>query len=354
MKSDKSINLESKRNDLLRKIDLIKNGNKREECRRLLKLVDFFSAKLILLQRNYDQKRKGYEKNVFSCLDKFFSKAEMLETIIKDELLIRQFKKYFRFLISRILLKSCLISRGYQKPLGYPGDYKIVESMYENKIMSSGFGAVLDEYFLKNEYVQAVRDRKDFMKKYLEKYINKRSDKVMILNLACGSCREIRELLNTDNTILFKKNELIFTFLDQDKMAIDFSKSKISKLPIKIQSRYLIMDFLSYIKSESNSKYNLIYSIGLADYLPDSILGLLFKFSFELLDSGGKIIVAHKNTKRFSSPISDWGADWKFIPRNRGDVIKLIKKYLNLHTNYKINFLKSNSNFLFYVCIIKN
>ena len=44
------------------------------------------------------------------------------------------------------------------------------------------------------------------------------------------------------------------------------------------------------------------------------------------LNKGGKFLLAHKNTKLYTFSISDWAADWYFIPRDKKDIFALIKR----------------------------
>ena len=56
--------------------------------------------------------------------------------------------------------KSWFLNRALEKPRGYPGDFDILEGIYDNRVKSSGIGEVLDLYFLQKTIAQAVRNRK--------------------------------------------------------------------------------------------------------------------------------------------------------------------------------------------------
>lgn len=314
-----------------------------ERCTKFLKEIEVFKTKLSqfdnIIIKEADKK---LEETFFKLLDEFFFKANQFESDVKNPILIKNIKKVFLTLVQPFMKQSVFATQGYIKPKGYPGDFQIVEAMYNNITCSKNFGLLLDKYFLQNDYVQAVRDRKNIMKKLLKDFIvsNDKSH-IKILNLACGSCREIRELFKEGfNT---KKN-IVLNLVDQEKGALDFANSEIGIYPSNWKIMFVqenILNFLNGGKSMEKcfQKQDFIYSIGLADYLPDSILGPIIKHSFEILEKEGELVIAHKNVREFISSISDWGADWKFIPRTSEEFLKLIETYLSeVEFNVKVFF----------------
>jgi len=103
-------------------------------------------------------------------------------------------------------------------------------------------------------------------------------------------------------------------------------------LPIKpknVEFKFIKEDIMNLIKDESTAfladRQDLIYSIGLIDYLPDRVLKKLIAILYQLLKNNGKLILTHKNREKTFPPIPpDWFCDWKFVPRNKEEVIKLI------------------------------
>ncbi len=288
------------------------------------------------------------------CLNSFFEKAELFENSICEKVLVRKIKRVFRKVFYDCISQSSYMRRGVLKPFGYPGDFEIVEAMYDNRPISKGLGFLFDLYFLDNNYVGAVRSRKEKMKQILKEALKKKKD-INILNLACGSSREIFEIFNEEPDSLSQIRN--FVLLDQDKRALDFSKDRIGQFSNSSNFEYIENDVLAFLREykkwiEKWGEFDLIYSIGLADYLPNSVLGPLANYGFQMLSPEGKFIIAHKNTKVFTSPISDWGADWKFLPRNENDVENLLETCLK--EKFLTRFLESDDPLLFYVEISRD
>jgi len=99
-------------------------------------------------------------------------------------------------------------------------------------------------------------------------------------------------------------------------------------------------------------KKDLIYSIGLADYLPDRILKKLVLFCFNSLKPAGKLIIAHKDSKAYKPLAPDWWCDWNFYHRSKDEVLALVNNCGI--TNFTINVKNEPSNVVFFLTIEKN
>ena len=86
--------------------------------------------------------------------------------------LIGGMKLHFRESVEPWFSQSFLMSRGLNKPNGHPGDYKTLEAIYDNQLISSGIGKYLDQYFLNAPLAIAVRNRKDRMRDIVFDFIN--------------------------------------------------------------------------------------------------------------------------------------------------------------------------------------
>ncbi|MBI5208072.1 MAG: hypothetical protein HY934_09845, partial [Candidatus Firestonebacteria bacterium] len=287
---------------------------------------------------------------------KILEKGNKLEKSINNRILSKKIKQSFRSLVGKWAYKSYILKRSYEKPRGYPGDYIIMEFVYNEKVISEGIGYIFDEDFLYNEYAVAVKNRKNKMKEILLNYIqNSNFKKINILNLACGSSRELKELfLNTN----FQNKQIIITLIDQDEAALQFSQEALSGLHSNLKFKFLKENIYDFIKDKINIKnyttkfgcQNLIYTIGLSDYLPDRALGNLIKFFFELLLPDGKLILAHKDISKYTPLAPDWFCDWTFFPRTKNMLIDLTKSFINIKDK-NIEFITEDSGIIFFMIL---
>jgi len=281
-------------------------------------------------------------------------KGYCLEELMPDRKIMQKVKDKFRQLIGTWIYKSSIVKRGFEKPRGYPGDYKMLEIVYDNKSISKGIGVYFDNNFLKSPYAVAVRIRKNRLREMLQGYINKTTlNRVNILNIACGSCREIKELLPALKT----KSSIVFYCLDWDEEALKFSQDTLLGVaPKNIEFKFIKEDIMNLVKNESSSqtlgKENLIYSIGLIDYLPDMVLKKLIYALYQLLQKDGKLILTHKNRDKTFPPLPpDWFCDWKFVPRNKEEAIHLF--YNCGISEFSLNCESDDFGYIYYFTITK-
>lgn len=257
--------------------------------------------------------------------------GESLKGRIDNKLLYGRIKREFRRLVSPWAFKSQIMKRGFDKPKGYPGDYRTLEIIYDFETFSppNNLGFYFDKYFLENPYADAVRNRKDILHEILARTLRKKSGPVKVLNLASGSCREIRDLFKERDEEFLRK-DILFSCVDWDEDASNFSNRELQRLPGNIRVDFIREDIIAFTKTSNffkkNGEYDLVYSIGLADYLPDRVLKNLIKTSFEGLNRGGEFIIAHKDKEiNFSHLPPEWFCDWVFVPRNQEDLLSLVR-----------------------------
>lgn len=280
------------------------------------------SAHLSVGNQNLDE----VEKKFFHLNNQILLKGYCLEEVLENKILTSKNKELFRFLVGTWAYKSPIVKRAFEKPRGYPGDYLMLEIVYNNRpLAKDGMGFYFDKYFLSNPYAVAVRYRKDKLREILKNEIKQSALKtIKIFNIACGSCREIKEL----PAGIFQNKTVVFTNLDWDEEALDFSRIALKDLPANSKCDFVKEDIMNLIKGAGTAKtfekQDLVYSIGLIDYLPDRVLKLFMQYFYGLLKEKGKLVLTHKNKEKTFSPIApDWFCNWKFVPRTKEEAIKL-------------------------------
>lgn len=301
--------------------------------------------------------KKNIEKRLRSLNDSIIQKGELLKQTINNKLLITKIKKEFRSLVSCWAFKSQLMKRGFEKPRGYPGDSDIIEVIYDKRTFSpdNELGYYFDLYVLENPYAEGVRNRKDTLRDILKRNLLSGSKELKILNLACGSSREIWELYSAkDSKIDQRKVE--FTLLDWDDNALEFSRNRLKNISKNVKLNFLKEDVMQFVKSteffDKNGKQDLVYTIGLADYLPDRVLRKMIKNSFIGLNPGGSFIIAHKDKNvAFSHLPPEWFSDWEFYQRDETDMKNLIDSADIGKFSYHVE--RENSGQIFFITITK-
>lgn len=311
-------------------------------------LIDIQS---MIADENSDEK---IEIKCRETLDGLVNVGDELESFLNNASLTKEIKHRVRDLIGHFIYQSTVFRRGFEKPRGYPGDYNMLEIVYDNRVVSEGIGEYIDRYGLDVPYSVAIRLRKDKMRDILYNFINNSSaEQLKILNLASGSCRDIREMFALP--IRYKGNVKIIC-VDQDDEAISFVKKKLSDIDTGDIDIDLIKGNIMKLESleiGKDNSFDMIYSIGIADYLQNKMLEKIFRDCYRKLKPGGTLVVAYKDRERHKPIDLNWYGDWNFVLRNEEEAVRLINGALG-EENISTNIERENSGIIFYTKTIKN
>ncbi|MDA8325119.1 MAG: PilZ domain-containing protein [Nitrospiraceae bacterium] len=303
------------------------NGNIAKIVRQLDLEIDVFNMKLTRIENDLQFKQTGLDfllDKTYKAINDFFDSAkEMESTLSGNKDLLRKKQAEFRDKTNLFFSKSYFMNHARTWPKGYPGDYKILEGVYRNIPLSDGLGYFLDSYFLATTLAKAVRERLSWIKEMLQKEFSARKG-LRVLNIACGSAKELFELAPE-----IKESSADLTCVDFDSDAINFVLGRLAYTDISAQVRMLKYNALRMINSEKNVKefglQDIIYSIGLFDYLTDDVLVRLLKALYFTLNPGGKLVAGFKDCGRYETQDYHWLVDWSaFYQRTEEESKKLI------------------------------
>jgi SAM-dependent methyltransferase len=258
--------------------------------------------------------------------DSMLHACAQFEQDVDDPLALKQAQVYFREKTHPILSKSYGINRCRTWPQGQQGDFMTLELIYKNSQMSEGIGSYLDAYMQSSALGVGVRERIIKMRELLKKELISRSNP-KVLDVACGSCREVFELASEIKTSGAK-----FTCVDIDNAALDFALDRFGYVGLSeehtelIQYNALRMFDLETAQTEFGMQ-DIIYSIGFFDYLPDEFLVKLLSSLYLLLNPGGKLIASFKDANRYRPEHFHWLLDWDgFLQRTEKDFDRVLRE----------------------------
>ena len=275
-------------------------------------------------------KQEGDSESIFQELsmlnDSMLQVCEQFETLVNNKAAIRAAGVAFRDKTDPIFSKSYGGNRARTWPQGYQGDYKTIEFMYRNTPMSEGIGYYLDKYMLSATLAVGVRERMQKLAELLKtELINRHHPKV--LDIACGSCREVHEIVPE-----IEKSGAHVKCIDLDPEALDFALDRLSYAGLSSDRaefiQYNALRMFDYETAVSAfGMQDIIYSVGYFDYLADDFLAKLLNSLYLMLNPGGKLIAAFKDANRYRSQLYHWFADWDgFLQRTEDDFDRLFHK----------------------------
>jgi extracellular factor (EF) 3-hydroxypalmitic acid methyl ester biosynthesis protein len=273
------------------------------------------------------------ENNVFIEYKEFYEKLwnildnlhESTKHLSKEDLKKKQL--FFRGSLFYFLNKSLIFSRALTKPYGYPGDFIMLQALYDkNPVSDSRIGQYFDQYSMDDTLTRAVINRAEAMGDRVIKFINEsKKPELNILNIASGSGSELRKITKCK----FDK-KVIYHCFDQEVASLSYiGKNFLYKNP-NVEIRLYREDIRTFFRNwKENSKFDFIYNIGLADYLPDRIMVSLIKESLGHLSDNGVFVLAHKDYTLFPYHHHSWISDWNFIHRDLNSYKDLLKNTIS-------------------------
>ncbi len=258
-----------------------------------------------------------------NTIDEMIQACEAFENKVGDIEVIRSARTGFREKTDQMFSKSYAMNRARVWPQGSQGDYKTLELAYKNMPLSEGMGYYLDRFMLDLPLGHAVRARIKKLEAMLKDELLKRRCP-SILNIACGACRElvgiVPEIIDSGAKVVC---------VDNDNDALDYAQARLANAGLRENIefyKYNALRLFDYeIAMEAYGKQDVIYSVGLFDYLPSDFLVKIFSTLYKMLNPGGSFMPAFKDAQRYRPHYYHWLVDWDgFLQRKEEDFKKIL------------------------------
>jgi len=209
-------------------------------------------------------------------------------------------------------MRSYYVERCYHKPKGYAGDFLMIEHVYNGVPQGDGrIGELIDEFCINRPASNALCGRRALMTKQLQRLtapLAEKRERIAIMNLACGPNRELFDFLST-----CEYSELIEALcVDIDSEALQYTNKNVNTFShlasIRLMSENVIKWSLGRVKHHIGLQ-DVIYSVGLCDYLDDRLFKALINQCYNHLKPGGTLILgnyAHHKDAVFMDRILRW------------------------------------------------
>ena len=221
------------------------------------------------------------------------------------------------------ILQTQTTSRFFTKPLGYSGDYIVIENIYQNR--EKGFtpiGEIVDKMHLESQTSIAVRNRRTLITNELYK-THQKNGPLSIACLASGPAREIYDLYKrVDNPSLIKT-----TLIDFDGEALAFCQQWIDENNWQNYISTLQVPIMNLIVGRTTvalEPQDVIYSIGIIDYLQDKHVVKFLNYIHTVLKPNGKVILGNFHKCNLFKEYMNDILEWKLIHRDEADMNRLL------------------------------
>ena len=234
-----------------------------------------------------------------------------------------------------LFLCSPFGQRTFYKPLGYAGDYEMMNMIHRNRPEGGSLYEKLIHFLLVSQWpAQSVRNRVAHLKNHLLQEIARvarSSRRARILNVGCGPAREVQDFLKETPLA----NEADFVLLDFNEETLGYVRDQINQAQnqfsrqTRVETRRVSVHQLLRQNAHqehfgSEPGYDLIYCGGLFDYLSEPTCQSLVNLFYDWLRPGGTVIVANMNDSKPFRNFIEFVLDWQLIYRDSGKLLALV------------------------------
>jgi len=233
-----------------------------------------------------------------------------------------------------LLLRAPFVFRTYTKPLGYAGDYQMVNQILDDPRQGpSTYFQMVNVAFLQTAVASAHRNRIDILEDFLKRMADaaRQAGKTFrILNVGCGPAVEVQRFLQS-----YPHPEcLSFELVDFSEETLAWTREKLSSLmqrtgkPVTIQyvhdSVHQLLKRRLDPASNNAREFDAVYCAGLFDYLSDKVCARLTAHFAARTHHGGSLLITNVHADNPERPGMEHLLEWYLIYRNNAEIALLL------------------------------
>lgn len=253
---------------------------------------------------------------------------DIVSGISQDKEIREGLKDYTESVVTPELRRGAIWDRSYAKPLGYPGDFDIMNQVYDwQRVGQSAYDMLMHRLGL--DVAECIRTRMEVVMSHIGETARDRAypGPTRVTSLGSGPAREVEAFLRTRKAA---DCHVTFTLIDQEADALRYATEATHPHALRsnghIAVQGLNISFTDILRSTSALAHlppqHLVYSVGLLDYLSAHRCKALVRRLYECLAPGGLLIIGNMNECAMSNywPM-EFVVDWSLHYRNEADML---------------------------------
>lgn len=242
--------------------------------------------------------------------------------------------------IHPLVLRAPFVYRTFAKPLGYAGDYQMVNQILgDPREGPSTYFELVNFMFLQAGVAQAHRNRVDILLERLKSLSARAHEQrrpMRVLNVGCGPAGELQRLVATaphlehlDVTLMdFSDETLLYTSQRLVEVASDAGIEPL-KVSLRHESVHQLLKRSSREQEVSpQDQFDMIYCAGLFDYLADKACSRLIAYFERHLRPGGTLLVTNVHSNNPERHWMEHFMEWYLIYRDEAGIVELFPEGL--------------------------
>lgn len=252
--------------------------------------------------------------------------------LMDDPVALAAAKRFTEALVTPEFLPAPFVRRAYEKPLGYPGDFELMNYVYRWEALGDTDYAKF-AHRIAVQSAECVATRMVIVRDAIVDCISGAAcggeeSPVRITSLGAGPAQEVLNVLEAGQ----RSRPVEFTLIDQDRNALSYAYERTYPHTVRPGARSSVqclqVSFMQLLSDrrlfETLPPQDMIYCMGLMDYLSPRRGRWLVSRLYDRLALGGRLMVANLRAGERSTfwPI-EFICDWRLIYRNEQEMLAL-------------------------------
>ncbi len=242
-------------------------------------------------------------------------------------------KEYARRELHPLLLVAPFIHRSFTKPLGYAGDYQMINMILGDPWQGrNSYAKIVNAMLLRARATRAHCNRIDRLVHALRDEIQQllaAGRGPRILDVGCGPAAEIERLIRNDRWA----DHCAFDLMDFNEETLHHARARIEGAMRESGRsptvRYIHKSVHQLLKEArlrgplQLGGYDFVYCAGLFDYLSDRICSKVLRLFSRWVRPGGRVVVTNVHKRNPGRSVMEHLVEWNLIYRNEADMLAL-------------------------------
>ncbi|WP_455285968.1 class I SAM-dependent methyltransferase [Cupriavidus necator] len=253
-------------------------------------------------------------------------------------------RTYAQAALHPLLLRAPFVYRTFTKPLGYAGDYEMVNQILSNPQQGpTTYFQIVNTAFLQAAVATAHRNRIDMLVDFLKRQADCARAKgrpFRVLNVGCGPAFEIQRFVRE-----YPDPELLsFQLVDFSEETLEYTRASVARAAVSV-SREVHVDMVHQSVHEllkrriapddpAAREFDTVYCAGLFDYLSDKVCARLLAYFASRLRAGGHLLATNVHASNPEKFGMEHLLEWYLIYRDEPGMASLLPEASYDHRIY--------------------
>ncbi len=232
-----------------------------------------------------------------------------------------------------LMMRAPFFHRSFTKPLGYAGDYQMVNMMVQGvREGPTTYAQLINDFYLDIGLVKAHRNRLLILQQKLSETLRAHLDKgrpLRVLNIGCGPAIELERFIKEDELA----DRCEFRLIDFNEETLDYARDRLTEA-MRVSGRTPKIEFVQQsvhglLKQSvsggdgETAEFDFVYCAGLFDYISDRICQRLLSLFCRWTVPGGLVLATNVHPDNPTRWIMEHVVEWHLIHRTQEDMLAI-------------------------------